>query len=133
MIILLMHNKGLMELAASIKLPMKVLVMAADIEPLTKAIEMGYVVCDGNGGATWMLGSKTLLAYFLGRVWASDFPTVNRGGGSPVWTKGEGVYPAKALERIFDERNLKELRQGRLYNSVPEGHLIVDRLFITLQ
>ena len=62
-----------MELAASIKLPARVLVMAADIEPLMKAMEMGDVVCDGNGGATWMLGSKTLLAYFLGRVWAAYF------------------------------------------------------------
>ena len=87
-----MKNNSIMELAASTKLPMRVLVMAEDIEPLTKAIEMGYVVCDGNGGATWMLGSKTLLAYFLGRVWASDFPNVKRGGGTPVWTKGEGVF-----------------------------------------
>ena len=122
-----------MELAASTKLPMRVLVMAEDIEPLTKAMEMGYVVCDGNGGATWMLGSKTLLAYFLGRVWASDFPNVKRGGGTPVWAKGKGVFPAKALERIFDETNIKELRQGRLYSNVPDGYRIIDRLFITLQ
>lgn len=128
-----MKNKGLMELADSTKLPMRVLALVADIEPLVKAMEMGYVVCDGNGGATWMLGSKTLLAYFLGRLWALDFPRVNIGGGSPLWTKGTGIFPAKALERIFDEKNLKELRQGRLYNSVPEGHLNVDRLFITLQ
>ena len=48
---------------------------------LDKPADAGwYVVCDGNGGATWMLGSKTLLAYFLGRVWASDFPNVKRGG-----------------------------------------------------
>lgn len=122
-----------MELAASTKLPMRVLVMAENIEPLTRAMEMGYVVCDGNGGATWMLGSKTLLAYFLGRVWASDFPNVKRGGGTPVWAKGKGVFPAKALERIFDETNIKELRQGRLYSNVPDGYRIVDRLFITLQ
>ena len=128
-----MKNNSIMELAASTKLPMRVLVMAEDIEPLTKAIEMGYVVCDGNGGSTWMLGSKTLLAYFLGRVWASDFPNVKRGGGTPVWTKGEGVFPAKALERIFDETNIKELRQGRLYSNVPDGYRIIDRLFITLQ
>ena len=50
-----------MELAASTKLPMRVLVMAEDIEPLTKAMEMGYVVCDGNGGATWMLGRRHCL------------------------------------------------------------------------
>ena len=31
----------IMELAASIKLPVRVLVMAADIEPLMKAMEMG--------------------------------------------------------------------------------------------
>ena len=128
-----MKNNSIMELAASTKLPMRVLVMAKDIEPLTRAMEMGYVVCDGNGGATWMLGSKTLLAYFLGRVWASDFPNVKRGGGTPVWTKGEGVFPAKALERIFDETNIKELRQGRLYSNVPDGYRIIDRLFITLQ
>ncbi|MCI6196835.1 MAG: hypothetical protein MR670_06345, partial [Prevotella sp.] len=77
-----MKNNSIMELAASTKLPMRVLVMAEYIEPLTRAMEMGYVVCDGNGGATWMLGSKTLLAYFLGRVWASDFPNVKRGGGT---------------------------------------------------
>lgn len=128
-----MKNNSIMELAASTKLPMRVLVMAEDIEPLTRAMEMGYVVCDGNGGATWMLGSKTLLAYFLGRVWASDFPNVKRGGGTPVWTKGDGVFPAKALERIFNETNIKELRQGRLYSNVPDGYRIIDRLFITLQ
>ncbi|MDY3253463.1 MAG: hypothetical protein SOX61_10670 [Prevotella sp.] len=128
-----MKNNSIMELAASTKLPMRVLVMAENIEPLTRAMEMGYVVCDGNGGATWMLGSKTLLAYFLGRVWASDFPNVKRGGGTPVWAKGKGVFPAKALERIFDETNIKELRQGRLYSNVPDGYRIVDRLFITLQ
>ena len=128
-----MKNNSIMELAASTKLPMRVLVMAEDIEPLTRAMEMGYVVCDGNGGATWMLGSKTLLAYFLGRVWAADYPNVNKSGGTPLWTKGDNVFPGKALERFFGEKNLKELRQGKLYNNVPEGHRIVDRLFITLQ
>lgn len=128
-----MSISNIMELAASIKLPVRVLVMAADIEPLIKAMEMGYVVCDGNGSATWMLGSKTLLAYFLGRVWAADFPNVKKGGGTPLWVKGDNVFPGKALERFFGEKNLKELRQGKLYNNVPEGHRIVDRLFITLQ
>ena len=128
-----MSISKIMELADSMKLPVRVLVMAADIEPLMKAMEMGYVVCDGNGGATWMLGSKTLLAYFLGRVWAADFPTVKKSGGTPLWTKGDNVFPGKALERFFGEKNLKELRQGKLYNNVPEGHRIVDRLFITLQ
>lgn len=115
------------EVAALVKqLPMK-LRYKADPRVLTLAVEQCYIAIDEQGRLRWLLESKTLLAYFCGRMWCGDTPRNAR--GRQVWVQGGCSFPAKDLDALFAATNLRTLREKRKKSLLPTGAELVDTLF----
>jgi len=92
------------------------------------AVEEGYVQMGEGGCLTWHLGNSTLLAYFLGRLFCGDYCVISRSKGA-VWTRGEGVFPASELQRLFGISTLGKLRQKRANMTLPENYKFVEEIF----
>lgn len=95
-----------------------------------KAVEEGYIINkEGEEGKlTWQL-SKTLLAYFCGRLFAGDYLRYSKSQEKYLWMKGKGKFPAIPLGDIFGVKTLKQLRKKRLSLPSPNDHEIIDGLF----
>ncbi len=111
-------------------LPMKLRVGLCE-EVLYAAVEEGYLNVTAEGKLVWLLESKTLLAYFCGRMWCGDTPVYNKRAGGYVWMSGSVKFPKKDLEAIFGVRNLRTLREHRCTNVglVPAGWELVEKIF----
>lgn len=95
-----------------------------------KAVEEGYIINkEGEERKlTWQL-SKTLLAYFCGRLFAGDYLQYSRRQKKYLWMKGKGKFPAKPLGDIFGIDDLKQLRQKRLSKAAPDNYTFIDDFF----
>lgn len=111
-------------------LPMKLRV-GLRVEVLCAAVEEGLLSVTAEGRLVWMLESKTLLAYFCGRMWCGDTPIYNRRVGGHVWKSGGGRFPSKDLVALFGVGNLRTLREQRCTNVavLPAGWELVEKLF----
>lgn len=96
-----------------------------------KAVEEGYIINkEGEEGKlTWQL-SKTLLAYFCGRLFAADYLRYSKSQEKYLWMKGEGKFPAKPLGDIFGIDDLKQLRQKRFLKPAPDDYELIEELFL---
>jgi len=95
-----------------------------------KAVEQGYIEVREDGTMEWMLESKTLLAYFCGRIWCGDYGKYSRRVGSTLWQLGDGVFPSARLERLFSVSLLRQTRNKRKNLALPEYHQLIDILFV---
>ena len=98
-------------------------------EVMQRALEAGLIRLTPEGGWVWLRGSKTLLAYFCGRMWCEDESVYSRRTRSYAWQRGLVAFPGKEIERLCGEKNLKVLRRHRIYCPPPAGFEVVDRLF----
>jgi len=95
-----------------------------------KAVDKGYIQATSEGRLQWTLGSHTLFAYFAGRLWCSDKSILHKRSGKSYWHRGKGILPQASLCELFGERNLKQLRQNRADQRLPELFELVDKLFL---
>lgn len=117
------------EVAELVKtLPMK-LRTDIDVEVLKVALQEGVVRISDDGHWVWTLESKTLLAYFCGRLWCGDTPCYSRKTGAYVWRLGERNFPKKDLVKLFGVTNLRTLRKNKNFCTLPAGWEIIDKFF----
>ena len=95
----------------------------------TKAMEQGFILLTDDGHLQWVMGSRTLLAYFCGRLWAGDKGAFSRRKGTMVWLLGKQRFPGAQLQRLFSIPTLRLLRLNRRNMSLPVNYHIIDALF----
>lgn len=117
------------EVAALVKrLPMKLRVgMRAEV--LSAALQEGLLSAADEGHWLWLLPSKTLLAYFCGRIWCGDMALYNPRVKAYLWQGGNGRFPQKDLTGLFGVHNLRTLRGQRILEPLPAGWELVERIF----
>jgi len=98
-------------------------------EAFDAAVEKGYIVMTEDGHLAWRMGSSTLLAYFLGRLYSGDYSRYSKVKDGKVWLRGKKPFPATELQELFGEPCLRKLRQNREGRLLPENYELVDQLF----
>jgi len=93
------------------------------------AVAKGYIQMTDDGHLAWMLGSTTLLAYFLGRLFSGDYGKYSRCKKGTLWVRGEKTFPATKLQQLFGEKTLRKLRENREGRFLPENFELIDKLF----
>lgn len=112
-----------------IKLPVKLQSIMLNAHAFDMAVELRYIQLADDGHLLWMLGSNTLLAYFLGRLFCGDYSRFSQRKGCCLWLTGDGVFPAADLQALFRINSLKDLRRKRKNLMSPENFQLVDNLF----
>ncbi len=102
-------------------------------EAFDKAVEAGYINVQDDGSLKWTLGSETLLAYFMGRLFCGDFGQYSRRKNVMIWQRGNGMFPAKTLQTLFEMKSLKRIRLKRDKMPLPENFQLIDSLFLKSQ
>ena len=93
---------------------------------LERALQYGYIERLADHWE-WTAGSKTLLAYFAGRLLCGDYPKWS--SGKELWMQGRGRLPEKELSELFGTNSLRTLRKNNFFSPLPEGHEMIDSLF----
>lgn len=93
-----------------------------------KAVSKGLLRWNEKGHLEGNMGSKVLVAYFIGRLWANDEVRPCPVTHEPIWKFG-GMFPNKLVTSLFEETGLRDLRKSRNGMNVPMHHEIVDELF----
>ena len=109
-------------------LPKELKCRVRDMGALDRALQCGYIVQMADHWE-WTAGSKTLLAYFMGRLLCGDCPKRNKATGEWLWHKGKGHFPDKGLSDLFGMGSLRSLRKNGFLSPLPQGHEMIDSLF----
>lgn len=97
---------------------------------LRNAMEQGYLSVTPEYKLTWMHESKTLLAYFCGRMWCGDSSHYSCEAHTHIWDRAmKKMFPEKDLTVLFGERNLRTLRKNRDLCPLPEGWQEIESFF----
>jgi len=81
-----------------------------------------------SGHLHGLMRSKTLLAYFIGRLWSGDEVKNDAVTHEPIWVL-RSSFPTKLVEDLFEEKGLRDLRKQRRNMPLPQGHELIDSLF----
>lgn len=92
-----------------------------------RAVSEGWLSADGGHGLTWSEG-RTLLAYFLGRLFCNDKAVYSKTARKYIWRQRGPSLPAKELKELFGFQ-IKTLRTNRKNMTAPENFHIVDKWF----
>ena len=95
---------------------------------IQKAMEKGLLAMTPSGHLHGLMRSKTLLAYFIGRLWSGDEVKNDAVTHEPIWVL-RSSFPTKLLEDLFEEKGLRDLRKQRRNMPLPQGHELIDSLF----
>lgn len=95
-------------------------------EYFDKATYNGYIE-QALSKMEWKL-SKTLLAYFIGRIYCNDRVEIDKYGEN--WIGNEG-FPDKLVEKLFGEKNIGALRRNKFAQKAtpPKDFEKIDLLF----
>ena len=95
---------------------------------IQKAMEKGLLAMTPSGHLHGLMRSKTLLAYFIGRLWSVDEVKNDAVTHEPIWVL-RSSFPTKLVEDLFEEKGLRDLRKQRHNMPLPQGHELIDSLF----
>ena len=95
---------------------------------IQKAMEKGLLAMTPSGHLHELMRSKTLLAYFIGRLWSGDEVKNDAVTHEPIWVL-RSSFPTKLVEDLFEEKGLRDLRKQRRNMPLPQGHELIDSLF----
>lgn len=95
---------------------------------IQKAMEKGLLAMTPSGHLHGLMRSKTLLAYFIGRLWSGDEVKNDVVTHEPIWVL-RSSFPTKLVEDLFEEKGLRDLRKQRRNMPLPQGHELIDSLF----
>ena len=93
-----------------------------------KEKKKGLLAMTPSGHLHGLMRSKTLLAYFIGRLWSGDEVKNDAVTHEPIWVL-RSSFPTKLVEDIFEEKGLRDLRKQRRNMPLPQGHELIDSLF----
>lgn len=110
--------------AVSAKLEM----LMHDKQAFIVAIEKGHFVWEDNHLA-WQMGTQTLLAYFLGRLFCGDKAESSKRLGYRIWKQGSQKLPSALIKEILGPNDLVRIRRQRKNSRVPENFQLIDSLF----
>lgn len=95
---------------------------------IQKAMEKGLLAMTPSEHLHGLMRSKTLLAYFIGRLWSGDEVKNDAVTHEPIWVL-RSSFPTKLVEDLFEEKGLRDLRKQRRNMPLPQGHELIDSLF----
>lgn len=95
---------------------------------IQKAMEKGLLAMTPSGHLHGLMRSKTLLAYFIGRLWSGDEVKNDAVTHEPILVL-RSSFPTKLVEDLFEEKGLRDLRKQRRNMPLPQGHELIDSLF----
>lgn len=95
---------------------------------IQKAMKKGLLAMTPSGHLHGLMRSKTLLAYFIGRLWSGDEVKNDAVTHEPIWVLRSSC-PTKLVEDLFEEKGLRDLRKQRRNMPLPQGHELIDSLF----
>ena len=95
---------------------------------IQKAMEKGLLAMTPSGHLHELMRSKTLLAYFIGRLWSGDEVKNDAVTHEPIWVL-RSSFPTRLVEDLFEEKGLRDLRKQRRNMPLPQGHELIDSLF----
>lgn len=95
---------------------------------IQKAMKKGLLAMTPSGHLHGLMRSKTLLAYFIGRLWSGDEVKNDAITHEPIWVL-RSSFPTKLVEDLFEEKGLRDLRKQRRNMPLPQGHELIDSLF----
>ena len=95
---------------------------------IQKAMKKGLLAMTPLGHLHGLMRSKTLLAYFIGRLWSGDEVKNDAVTHEPIWVL-RSSFPTKLVEDLFEEKGLRDLRKQRRNMPLPQGHELIDSLF----
>lgn len=95
---------------------------------IQKAMEKGLLAMTPSGHLHGLMRSKTLLAYFIGRLWSGDEVKNDAVTHEPIWVL-RSSFPTKLVENLFEEKGLRDLRKQHRNMPLPQGHELIDSLF----
>lgn len=95
---------------------------------IQKAMEKGLLAITPSGHLHGLMRSKTLLVYFIGRLWSGDEVKNDAVTHEPIWVL-RSSFPTKLVEDLFEEKGLRDLRKQRRNMPLPQGHELIDSLF----
>ena len=95
---------------------------------IQKAMKKGLLAMTPSGHLHGLMRSKTLLAYFIGRLWSGDEVKNDSVTHEPIWVL-RSSFPTKLVEDLFEEKGLRDLRKQRRNMPLPQGHELIDSLF----
>lgn len=104
--------------------------MGIRVDALEVAITENVIGITPDGRLEWKLESKTLQAYFCGRMWCGDVAIYNKRSRTWRWRLGEGAFPEKDLCALFGVSGLRNLRGQRQLCTPPCGFELIDKLFM---
>lgn len=100
----------------------------AKVRIIQKAMKKGLLAMTPSGHLHGLMRSKTLLAYFIGRLWSGDEVKNDAVTYEPIWVL-RSSFPTKLVEDLFEEKGLRDLRKQRRNMPLPQGHELIDSLF----
>ena len=95
---------------------------------IQKAMKKGLLAMTPSGHLHGLMRSKTLLAYFIGRLWSGDEVKNDAVTHEPIWVL-RSSFPTKLVEDLFEEKGLRDMRKQRRNMPLPQGHELIDSLF----
>lgn len=95
---------------------------------IQKAMEKDLLAMTPSGHLHGLMRSKTLLAYFIGRLWSGDEVKNDAVTHEPIWVL-RSSFPTKLVEDLSEEKGLRDLRKQRRNMPLPQGHELIDSLF----
>lgn len=98
-------------------------------EAFDEAVRRGYIRQVEENYLLWTLGSESLLAFMLGKLFCDDITAYSPRKRKVVWQRGQGIFPATELQRIFRMKSLKRLRLKREFASPPASYQLIEELF----
>lgn len=98
------------------------------VRMIQKAMKKGLLAMTPSGHLHGLMRSKTLLAYFIGRLWSGDEVKNDSVTHEPIWVL-RSSFPTKLVEDLFEEKGLRDLRKQRRNMPLPQGHELIDSLF----
>ena len=113
---------------APLPLPKELKHRVRNMAALERALQYGYIVPMADHWE-WTAGTKTLLAYFMGRLLCGDYPEMNRVTGRWRWHEGKGNFPDADLKELFGLGSLRSVRKNNIILRLPQGHEMIDSLF----
>lgn len=101
-----------------------------NFEPLVDAVQKDLIRITDDGLLEWTQGSKTLLAYFCGRMWCGDSSHYSNMSHARVWDRSQtNAFPEKDLATVFGESSLRTLRKNRDMCPLPNGWEMIEEIF----
>lgn len=101
------------------------------LQMIVCACEQGLIKPTAEGTLVWLLESKILLAYLVGRLCCGDKVKVMKTTQTRIWVKGSKDFPSREIERLFGIHKLANNRRRDKFQRVPKGAEIIDALIVT--